>query len=261
MIIAQISDTHLLPLTDNDPVALRRAENLQRCVNTINMMPDQPDAVVHTGDMINFSAQNGYGLAGEILSDLKAPFYPTIGNRDSRVDLINQFLLPDIVGSNGSFCQYRVRMKNADLISVDTKSDTLRIGTSCEARIEQLEKLLQHDTSKPVFIFLHHPPAPVKTLKNPLQFESAQHASAFSDLFDRYDNIVRILCGHTHRSDMLQIGKHPASTHPSLATDVRLDDYPSQLVDEPVFQVHELNSDLSVTSMSHFASRRLRAAA
>ena len=84
MFLAQISDTHLLSLKDNDPVALKRADNLARCVHTINQMPVPPQAIVHTGDMINFGPDNDYGLAHEILSQLKAPFLPTLGNRDSR---------------------------------------------------------------------------------------------------------------------------------------------------------------------------------
>ena len=147
---------------------------------------------------------------------------------------------------------FRSKLEKADLISVDTKSDT-RIGTSCEPRLAHLQELLQQDRDKPVFVFLHHPPARVETIRNPLQFESIERAEALVDLLDGYDNIVRILCGHTHRSDMLDMGRHAASTSSSIATDVRLDRYPDQLADEPVFQLHKLQGDHSVTSMSHFA--------
>ncbi len=259
MFLAQISDTHLLSLEDKSSLALKRADNLERCVNTINQMPTPPVAVVHTGDMVNFAPKdhqhpNGYELAGEILSQLKAPFYPTIGNRDSRPDLITQFLAPDILPSEAPFCQYRIKLKEVDLVCADTKSPTRNIGASCPSSLLHLEELLQQDTSKPVFVFMHHPPTRIEALKNPLQFESPEQASALTDLLDRYENIVRVLCGHTHRSDMLKMGRHAASTHPSLATDVRLDHYPDRLADEPVFQLHELQSDLSVSSMSHFAT-------
>ncbi len=260
MLLAQITDTHLLSLAQETPLALERADNLVRVVDTINQLPIPPAAIVHTGDMINFGPkgaegaqeENGYELAFEILSQLKAPFYPTVGNRDSRPELITQFLAPDLLPANADFCQYRVKLEKADLISVDTKSDT-RIGTSCEPRLAHLKELLQQDMDKPVFVFLHHPPMKVETIKNPLQFESIERANAVVDLLDGYDNIVRILCGHTHRSDMLDMGRHAASTSSSIATDVRLDRYPEQLSDEPVFQLHDLQADHSVTSMSHFA--------
>ena len=258
MSLVQISDTHLLCLKSNDAVAQQRSDNLQRCVDTINQMTQQPQAVVHTGDMINFGDENGYGLAHEILSQLKAPFFPTLGNRDSRPDLIEAFLDPDFVSKEAPFCQYRVEFEHFDLVCVDTKSATKRIGSSCPERITQIEKLLSRDVSKPVFIFLHHPPMRIETLKNPLQFESIEQAEALTTLFDKYDNIVRVLCGHTHRSDIVKMGCHTASTLPSLATDVRLDSYPDRFSDEPIFQVHELHADNSVTSMSHFTIQRLK---
>ncbi len=266
MFLAQISDTHLLSMAQDTPLAKKRADNLTRCVNTINKMAIQPAAIIHTGDMINFAPkgsehENGYQLAFEILSQLKAPFYPTIGNRDSRSDLIARFFQPDLLGAQATFCQYRIKLEEADLICVDTKSDTRNIGASCQSRLAQLNELLQQDTHKPVFVFMHHPPARIEALKNPLQFESIEQAGALVELLDRYDNIVRILCGHTHRSDILSMGHHTASTHPSLATDVRLDQYPEQLTDEPVFQLHELLDDHSVTSMSHFAEPSSCAAA
>ncbi len=258
MFLAQISDTHLLPVNEHDPVALKRADNLERCVNTINRMIDRPLAVIHTGDMVNYAPpesarRNGYELAFEILSKLKMPFYPAVGNRDSRPALIERFLAPDILHRDAPFCQYRISLEDFDLICVDTKSDTRNIGASCNQRLAELDNLLRRDTSRPVFIFLHHPPTPVKALKNPLQFESIGQAQAMTRVFDKYDNIVRILCGHTHRSDLFPMGRHMASTLPSLATDVRLDHYPPRFRAEPVFQVHELHTENSVTSMSHFA--------
>ena len=260
MFLAQISDTHLLSLKENDPVAVKRADNLMRCVETINQLPVAPQAVVHTGDMINFGADNDYGLACEILSQLKAPFFPTLGNRDSRPDFIKSFLMSKMVFDETAFCQYRAMLKDFDVVAADTKSLSRNIGTSCPERIAQLQELLERDRDKPVFIFLHHPPTRIEALKNPLQFDELENARAFTDLFDRFDNVVRILCGHTHRSDIVQMGRHQASTLPSLATDVRLDQYPNTLVDEPIFQVHELHEDGHVTSMSHFAHSKPEAA-
>lgn len=253
MSLVQISDTHLLCLKSDDAVAQKRTDNLKRCINTINQMTVQPLAVVHTGDMINFGDENGYGLAHEILSQLKAPFFPTIGNRDSRPDLIKAFLAPEFVSKDASFCQYRVELEQFDLVCVDTKSATRNIGSSCPANLAQVDELLSRDATKPVFVFLHHPPVRIEALKNPLQFESIEQADALTKIFDKYDNIVRVLCGHTHRSDIVKMGRHTASTLPSLATDVRLDSYPGRFSDEPVFQKHKLHADNSVTSMSHFA--------
>lgn len=254
MIIAQISDTHLMPLRDgSDSLANLRAHNLERCIEAINMLETPVKAVIHTGDMVNFDADNSYELAREILAELRPPLYPVVGNRDSRADFIKAFLAPDFVSPDAAFCQYRVSLGGLDLVAADTKSDERRVGTSCADRLEELDQLLARDTQTPVCVFMHHPPAEVPALNNPLQFVSQAEALGFSDLFDRYDNIKRIICGHTHRSDMLRIGRHCASTLPSLATDVRLDRYPPHLRELPIFQVHELRADGTLMSRSHVA--------
>lgn len=261
MTIVQISDTHLLPVDDKNHIALKRADNLERCVATINNLTVQPEAVVHTGDMINFGRNNGYGLAGEILSELKAPFFPAIGNRDSRQHMVRQFLSPHVMSGREPFCQYRIELPGTDILCIDTKSDTQNLGALCPARLRQIASLLQRSPDRPVFVFMHHPPVRIEALKNPLQFAQAENVKMLQQILDRHDNIVRILSGHTHRSDVLNMGRHTISTIASLATDVRLDQYSPRLAGEPVFQIHTLEKDGRVTSMSHFAERCMSRAA
>src|SRR3954466_10490844 len=47
MILAQITDTHILAKTSDDPAGASRAENLRRCVADINARG--VEAVIHTG--------------------------------------------------------------------------------------------------------------------------------------------------------------------------------------------------------------------
>ncbi len=50
MIIAQISDTHILARSSDQAVGASRADNLRRCVADINRQG--VDVVVHTGDSV-----------------------------------------------------------------------------------------------------------------------------------------------------------------------------------------------------------------
>jgi 3',5'-cyclic-AMP phosphodiesterase len=67
MIFAQISDTHILAQTSEPAEGERRAENLRQCVADINRQ--RPDAVVHTGDLV----QNGLLQEYEYLREILAP--------------------------------------------------------------------------------------------------------------------------------------------------------------------------------------------
>ena len=80
MLIAQISDTHILAKSSDEAVGVDRAENLQQCVAGINRQG--VDVVVHTGDMVHHGAAEQYSHLREILDGLEAPLYVIPGNRD-----------------------------------------------------------------------------------------------------------------------------------------------------------------------------------
>ena len=80
MIIAQISDTHILARSSTDPLAAKRAENLRRCVADINRQG--VDAVIHTGDSVHHGTAEEYAHLAGILAELKPPLFLTLGNRD-----------------------------------------------------------------------------------------------------------------------------------------------------------------------------------
>ena len=81
MILAQISDTHILARSSDRAGGRRRADDLRRCVADINRQ--QPDAVVHTGDIVDVAEAGAYEAGEQLLSGLGAPLLVTPGNHDS----------------------------------------------------------------------------------------------------------------------------------------------------------------------------------
>ena len=80
MVIAQISDTHILARSSGDPVGASRADDLRRCIADINRQA--VDAVIHTGDSVQNGTADEYAHLRGILADLNAPLFITPGNRD-----------------------------------------------------------------------------------------------------------------------------------------------------------------------------------
>ena len=72
MVIAQISDTHILARSSDPALGRRRADNLRRCIAHINRQ--RPDLVVHTGDVTQAGRPEEYARVREIL----APDKPTV---------------------------------------------------------------------------------------------------------------------------------------------------------------------------------------
>ena len=89
MLIAQISDTHMLPPGD---IAYGLADTeaaLRDAVAAVNAA--QPDIAIHTGDFAHHGAPEAYALARDILKDLKAPLYAIPGNHDNRANMRQAF--------------------------------------------------------------------------------------------------------------------------------------------------------------------------
>jgi 3',5'-cyclic AMP phosphodiesterase CpdA len=75
MLLCQISDLHIkangrLAYGIVDTVSM-----LERCVQRIRALPQQPDVVIATGDLVDLGTAAEYGLLRELLSPLSQPLY------------------------------------------------------------------------------------------------------------------------------------------------------------------------------------------
>lgn len=87
-----ISDTHIGSSVDFE----RHGHNSYRCarrlVEVINGLPQRPDFVIHTGDVVNDPDPQAYLLAARLFAELEAPIYYVVGNHDRAQDI--HHLLP-----------------------------------------------------------------------------------------------------------------------------------------------------------------------
>ena len=109
MVIAQISDTHILARGAGDPVGASRAEDLRLCIADINRQPVH--AVIHTGDSVQHGTADEYAHLREILAALKAPLFITPGSRDLQTALRNVFEDFSYLRSDGDLLHYAVELK------------------------------------------------------------------------------------------------------------------------------------------------------
>jgi 3',5'-cyclic AMP phosphodiesterase CpdA len=82
LLIAQISDTHILVPEAEHSAAELRGDCLRRTVADINKQ--HPDAVVITGDTVQHGQPEEYAHLRELLAPLDAPVYLVPGNRDDK---------------------------------------------------------------------------------------------------------------------------------------------------------------------------------
>ena len=159
MIIAQISDTHLIVRDADKPgAAKRRIADFENTVAAINELVKQPDIVIHTGDIAQNASHEEYELALEILSRLKAPFLVALGNRDLRPQFLDVFGHLDYLKRGSEFIQYAVDFSGIRLIAGDSLSGEASRGRLCDRRISVLKGMISSGKEKPTYVFLHHPP-------------------------------------------------------------------------------------------------------
>ena len=217
MIIAQISDTHILAKTSDDPASAERAGNLRRCIADINRQ--RVDAVIHTGDSVHHGTTEEYVHLRAILSDLHAPLFFTPGNRDRRdglrAALDGLAFLPE-----GDFLHYAVENYDARLVALDSVSAGDRKGAFCAQRLAWLQDTLSREPQRPTILFMHHPPFDVVPYYED-GYRNAEDATNLSTVVARHPQVGMLLCGHVHYLHHESWAGTIATIMPSVAVDLR----------------------------------------
>jgi 3',5'-cyclic AMP phosphodiesterase CpdA len=235
MIIAQISDTHILARSSERAEGRRRAENLRRCVADINRQ--QPDAVVHTGDMVQHGLPEEYEHLREILAPLKAPLYVIPGNRDEREALRAAFGDHAYLPKNGDFLHYTVENHPLRLVALDSPAAGERKGVYCRQRQAWLQGVLGRAPDRPTVLLIHHPPFDIDEhyiggYRRPAEAED------LAAVVGRHPQVVRLLCGHVH------------STMASVAVDVRKGIDETQAKEQPIYLLHAMSDKAGLVSQA-----------
>ena len=245
MIIAQISDTHIDLDGEN---SAEKIQNLERCVNDINRLDIPPNVVIHTGDLAHNGTVEKYLKAATILERLPCPLFIAAGNRDDRRAL--NAIFPDSCSilKDTSYIQYSVDKFPVRLIAIDTLSDTTNMGDFCGIRADNLSRMLEEERTKPTAIFMHHPPFEIIQSKHKWQFDSKEAIIIFEKAIKGHKQIVRALCGHSHREAEGFTAGIPASCTPSIALNLRLGEFSQSAATVPVYQIHSFDSHTDFTT-------------
>ena len=218
MIIAQLSDTHILARSSGQDVGASRADNLRRCIADINRQ--SVDAVVHTGDSVHHGTAEEYAHLREILAELQAPLFITPGNRD-RHDALRAALsgftrLP----RDSDYFHYVIDDYPVRLVALDSVAPGERKGVFCAQRLAWLEETLARKPDKRTILFIHHPPFDISPHYMD-GYRRPQEAADLAALVGRYRQVERLLCGHVHCLHHEPWGGTTATIMPSIALDLR----------------------------------------
>jgi 3',5'-cyclic-AMP phosphodiesterase len=240
MLIAHISDTHIAGPGQKTCGIAPMAENLERCVDSINTLQPRPDIVLLSGDVTNnFSRAEATRAAG-ILSALDCPYYLVPGNHDDR-DVLQQVFGSKICPAcSDGFINYAIEGYPLRIIALDSLDQGRPGGKICETRLAWLRTCLTRGGDQPTVIFMHHPP--LKLGIQETDVDGFTGADQLGRIVADFPNIEHILCGHIHLTSHSRWCGSIVTTAPSMGMQLTLDltqRQPSKfLLSDPAYLLH-----------------------
>jgi len=247
MLIAQISDTHILAGSSDHPAARLRAECLRRCIADINHQ--RPDAVIFTGDTVQHGEAEEYARLRELLEPLEAPLYLIPGNRDERGALRTAFADQPYLPSDGDFLHYTAEEHALRLVAIDSTFPGERKGVFCPTRQAWLDGVLSDQPNRPTLLFIHHPPFDIDDHYIG-GYRRPEEAIALAEVVGRHPQVQRLLCGHVHCLVERDWAGTRASIMPSIAVDVRKGVDEPEARGEPIYLLHRLSDESGLVSQT-----------
>src|SRR5947208_1030624 len=108
MLLAQISDLHVMPKGALAYGRVDTARLLRNAVAHLNRLDPRPDAVLISGDLADRGEALAYEHLREILADLQIPFYVIPGNHD-RLDVFRRYFADQpYLPVDGEFIQFAI---------------------------------------------------------------------------------------------------------------------------------------------------------
>lgn len=222
MLIAQISDTHIAREGSLVCGRVDTAECLRRAVVRLNALAPRPDLVVASGDLGDSDDPEGsYPHLRRLLAPLAIPVYLMAGNHDDRAALRRFFPDHAYLGEDGRHIHYAVEHLPLRLLCLDTQDTGHEHGLLDEGRLAWLEARLREAPARPTFVFMHHPPFDTGILD--MDRIKCRGAEGLARILRGNPQVIRIACGHLHRTVTATFAGIPAVSAPSTAHQVELD--------------------------------------
>lgn len=240
MLIAQISDTHISAPGEKTCGVAPMAENLVRCVDSINALDPRPDLVLLSGDVTNKSTRAETRHASDILSSLAMPLFIVPGNHDDRELLCEVFGSKKCPMTESGFVDYVIENCPLRIIALDTLDPGKPGGRLSETRLDWLRARLAEGGLQPTLLVAHHPPLNLGVPET--DEDGFDGAEALGDIVADYPNIERFLCGHIHLHTNTRWRGTIVTTAPSIGMQLTLNLTPGDasrfFLSDPAYLLH-----------------------
>ena len=194
---AQISDCHISLPDGKVDSTLQTTAHLRVAVAHLNQLPERPEFILLTGDLVDGGGRAEYAVLADILAGLTMPFYLIPGNHDDRVAMRQTFPDHGYLGGHDGFMQYTLEDWEPRLIALDTLIPGQSGGRLCQIRLNWLADRLSEQPDRPTILFMHHPP--FRTGMKMMDDMGLADRDEFANVVRQHGRIEAVLAGHLHR--------------------------------------------------------------
>ncbi|MDR9402127.1 MAG: 3',5'-cyclic-AMP phosphodiesterase [Halothece sp. Uz-M2-17] len=191
LIIAQITDTHLLASSEGKLLGLPTARSLAVVIEEIQNLIPQPHCLLLTGDLSQDETLASYQRLHQQISKLNLPTYWLPGNHD-QIHLMEKALTNPPIYEDKSF-YYR----GWQFILLNSAVPGRVYGYLKEETLAWLDNELKKADHNPTLVALHHPPFLVDC--HWLDKSTLQNPEALFEVLDRHRHVRLVLFGHIHQ--------------------------------------------------------------
>lgn len=219
MLIAQLTDPHVRAKGERAYGCVDTAAYLAAAVDFIMTRLPAVDALMVTGDLVDFGTAPEYEHFLELTARLTVPLLPVPGNHDERENFARAFRGRVVLPASGHL-SYVHDVGALRIVMMDSTVPGKPHGSMCAERLKWLDEALSEEPTRPTIVALHHPP--FETGIRHMDVQNCHNAEALAAVLMRHSQVLATVAGHVHRTVLTSFAGRPASIAPSPAHAVSL---------------------------------------
>lgn len=221
MLIAQISDCHIVDQGSMFADRIDSAAGLRAAIETINDLETPPDLVLLTGDLVNDGTASQYDHLLELLGGLDIPTLPIPGNHDDRRQLRTRFPTTLPSGAADEPLDVVHDVGPIRVVALDTTIPGRHDGDLTDRQLAWLDEELGRAPDRPTIVAQHHPPisSGMVWMDQMCGFAAADREAV---VIRRHPHVEAVVSGHLHRSLQQRYAGTVSITCPSTAGELAL---------------------------------------
>lgn len=239
-ILVQISDPHI----GGTWAGADSLDRLDSTMEALRRLPDEPDALLISGDLADHGAADEYEDILERIGQGNIPLCVLPGNHDDR-ETMRAVLGLD--GAEGSPLHSSVDLGALRLILLDTTIPGETSGDVAHGAIAWLVRELGLAPELPTVLAMHHPPLLTGSPAwDRIGLPLSAHA-ALEWVLQLHPQVLGVFAGHVHRALVGELGGRIVIASPSIYAPAKLDftaDEVAFVNSQPAFVVHAISSGL-----------------